>query len=222
MRDRQSTMSTAKLTLESILDAALAIASDEGLGGLSMRRLGRELSVEAMSLYHHVANKDALLGELADRVVREIQRPEPGEPWRAAMRRRAQSAWKVFRRYPFAIGLLESRADPGPESLAYYDAVLGCLRASGFSLALAGHAFSALDSYIYGFALQHAKMPFQTGEELMALADQMLPTMPADRYPHLREFVEGQVLQPGYAYEAEFEHGLELLLDGLERRLQAT
>ena len=207
------------LTSNRILRAALQLADRDGLAALSMRRIGQQLGVEAMSLYNHVRNKDDLLDGMVDCVVAEIELPSPGEPWREAMRRRAVSAWEMLLRHPWASGLMESRENPGPTTLRYYDAVIGCLREAGFSIALAAHAFSLLDSYIYGFALQQMKLPFENEAELAAVAQHLLQRMPPEEYPHLSELTTEHVLQPGYDYANEFTYGLDLILGGLERRL---
>ncbi len=114
---------------------------------------------------------------------------------------------------------MESRTSPGPATLRHHDAVLGALRNGGFSVEMAAHAFSALDSYIYGFALQEASLPFETGEQTAALAEEILSHAAADAYPHLTELTVEHVLKPGYDYGAEFDFGLELVLDGLERAI---
>ena len=111
---------------------------------------------------------------------------------------------------------MESRSTPGPATLQHHDAVIGCLREAGFSIAMAAHAYSVLDSYIYGFALQQASLPFKHREEAAEVADSFLRQFPADAYPHLAEFTVQHVLQPGYDYADEFEFGLDLILDGLE------
>ena len=133
------------------------------------------------------------------------------------MRQRAISVRAVLARHRWAIGLMESRTSPGPATLRHHDAVLGCLREAGFSLELAAHAYSALDSYIYGFTLQERGLPFDTPQQSAALAQVMLARFPAGQYPHLAEFMFGHVLQPGYDYGDEYEFGLDLILDGLER-----
>ncbi len=147
----------------------------------------------------------------------EIGLPSAEEGWKRAMRRRAISVRTVLARHRWAIGLMESRTSPGPATLRHHDAVLGCLRNAGFSLEQAAHAYAALDSYIYGFALQDRGLPFGTPEETAALAQVMLAQFPADTYPHLAEFTSGHVLQPGYDFGSEYEFGLALILDGLER-----
>jgi AcrR family transcriptional regulator len=205
------------LNKQRVLHAAVALADRDGVRSLSMRKLAHELGVEAMSLYHHVANKDAILDGIVDVVFSEIDLPSGEADWKAAMRQRAISAREALLRHPWATGLMESRSTPGPATLRHHDAVLGILRSGGFSVALAAHAFSDLDSYIYGFALQEANLPFQTSEELAAMADTILEHLPADEYPHLTEMTVEHVLQPGYDYGNEYLFGLDLILDGLDR-----
>jgi AcrR family transcriptional regulator len=205
------------LTRERVLHAAVALADASGSETLSMRKLGEALGVEAMSLYNHVANKEDLLDGMIDVVFAEIDLPTGWADWRAAMRQRAISARRVLSRHGWAIGLMESRSSPGRATLRHHDAVIGCLRDAGFSIELAAHAFSVLDSYIYGFALQERSLPFPTPEQTAGLAQDILASFPADRYPHLAELTARHVLQPGYDYGDEFEFGLDLILDGLER-----
>ena len=205
------------LTTERVLRAAVALADREGVGSLSMRRLARELGVEAMSLYHHVAGKPALLDGMVDLVFGEIELPVADGDWKAAMRRRAVSAREVLARHPWAIAMMESRRTPGPANLRHHDAVLGCLRQAGFPVALTAHAYSILDAYIYEFALQEASLPFDTAEETAEVAAGITEAFPADAYPHLTELAVEHVLQPGYDYGDEYAFGLELILDGLER-----
>ena len=209
----------APLTRERVLAAAIDLADRDGIASLSMRKLAQELGVEAMSLYHHVANKDAILDGLIDLVFGEIDLPVGEADWKAAMRRRAISAREVLRRHPWATGLMESRSTPGPATLRHHDAVLGILRNAGFPLELAAHAYSLLDSYIYGFALQETSLPFNTPEETAEVAQTMMAEFPADAYPHLTEITVEHVLQPGYSYANEYLFGLDLILDGLEQAL---
>jgi AcrR family transcriptional regulator len=205
------------LSRERVLRTAVTLADERGLRSLTMRGLGQAVGVEAMSLYNHVASKDDLLDGMVDFVFGEIQLPTPGGDWKTAMRQRAISAREALSRHPWAIGLMESRTAPGPATLRHHDAVLGCLRNGGFSVALAAHAFSALDSYIYGFTLQETNLPFDTAEETEELARTILQQLPADQYPYLTELTLEHVLQPGYDYGDEFEYGLDLILDGLDR-----
>ena len=211
------TKKPGRLTLERILRRAVELADRGGLGRLSMRVLAKALGVEAMSLYHHVANKDALLNAMIDLVFADITTPAIGGDWRAEMESRAHSARAAFTRHPWALGLVESRRAPGPATLAHHDAVLGCLRASGFSVAAAAHAYSLLDSYIYGFVLQELSLPFTTAEEAASVAEGLLAQMPAEQYPYLTEMALEHVLKPGYDYAEEFGIGLGLVLDALGR-----
>jgi AcrR family transcriptional regulator len=169
-----------------------------------------------MSLYNHVANKDDLLDGMVDVVFGEIGLPPSGVDWKAAMRQRAIAARAVLARHPWAIGPMESRSQPGPETLRHHDAVLGTLREAGFSIAMAAHAYSVLDSYIFGFALEQRNLPLRTPDEVAAVAAGMLRQFPAGAYPHLTEMIV-HALRPGYDYADEFEFGLDLILDGLER-----
>jgi AcrR family transcriptional regulator len=206
-----------RLNRDRVLRASIALADAGGIESLTMRKLGEELGVEAMSLYNHVANKDDLLDGMIDVVFNEIDLPSGGTDWRTAMRQRAISARKVMSRHPWATGLMESRTTPGPATLRHHDTVIGALREAGFSIEMAAHAFSALDSYIYGFALQERSLPFDTAEETAEVAQMILAQLPIDEYPHLTEMAIEYVLQPGYDYGNEFEFGLDLILDGLER-----
>ena len=212
----------APLSRERVLRTAVAFADENGIGSLSMRKLGEVLGVEAMSLYNHVANKSELLDGMVDVVFGEIDLPGADSDWRSAMRQRAISARQVLSRHRWAIGLMESRTTPGPATLRHHDAVIGSLRAGGFSVELAAHAFSVLDSYIYGFALQEANLPFDTGEQTAELAQAILAQLPADEYPHLTELTVEHVLQPGYDYGNEYDFGLDLILDGLDRTRDQT
>ncbi len=206
------------LSRERVLLAAVAFADESGIAALSMRRLGEALGVEAMSLYNHVANKDQLLDGMVDLVFGEIDLPAGGANWKTEMRDRAQSARQALRHHPWAISLMSTRTSPGPATLRHHDAVIGCLRAGGFSIPMAAHAFSALDSYLYGFALQEATLPLgDTEEETSEVARTMMAQVPADEFPHLTEFTIEHILKAGYDYGDEFEFGLDLMLDGLER-----
>jgi AcrR family transcriptional regulator len=205
-----------------VLHAALAMADAGGIESLSMRKLGEAVGVEAMSLYNHVPGKADLLDGLIDLVFSEIELPPADAGWQTAMRQRAIAVRAALSRHRWAIGLMESRTSPGPATLRHHDAVLGCLRSAGFSLALAAHAYAALDSYIYGFALQEASLPFDTGAETAELAQAMLAQFPAEQYPHLAEFTFAHVMQPGYDFGSEYEYGLDLILDGLDRALRAA
>ncbi|HKW71723.1 MAG TPA: TetR/AcrR family transcriptional regulator C-terminal domain-containing protein [Candidatus Dormibacteraeota bacterium] len=207
------------LTKELVLSAALRLADEGGLEAVTMRRLGQALGCEAMSLYNHVANKEEVLDGLVDLVYGEIELRCEGRDWKAAMRRRALSARDALIRHRWAIALMESRTHPGPANLGHHDAVLRCLREAGFSVEMAAHAYSALDSYIYGFALQQAALPFDTGDQAAVVADSIMGEFrkAGFAYPYLAEIATEHVMKPGYSYAAEFEYGLDLLLEGLSR-----
>jgi AcrR family transcriptional regulator len=212
-------VSRPPLSRDRVVDAASRVADASGLAGVSMRSVGRELGVEAMSLYHHVASKDALLDGLADWLFDRIDTPSASGAWRSEMERRAHSARTVLAAHPWGLGLLESRRSPGPATLHHHDAVIGCLRASGFTVALAAHAFSVLDAYVYGFVLTEVNLPFQAGESAEDFVEDLGPI--TDMYPHLAEMVAEQVVGRDYAYGDEFDYGLTLVLDGIEAAYEA-
>ena len=204
------------LNRERVLRAAIALADVGGIESLTMRKLGQELGVEAMSLYNHVANKDDILDGVVDLVFGEITVPSGRADWKMAMRQRAISARAVLLRHPWATRLMQSRTKPGPATMRHHDSVLGSLRAAGFTLDLAAHAYSLMDSYIYGFALQQTNLPLDTSQNAARVAQDILRQLPADDYPHLAEMIIEHAMKPGYAYADEFEFGLDLILDGLE------
>jgi len=194
----------------------MSIADTRGLAGLTMRAVSQKLGAEAMSLYRHVRDKDDLLDGIVDLVYGEIALPRAGSEWRNALRRYALSSRDALRRHPWAIALMEARARPGPENLRHHDAVLGVLRAAHFTPLTATRAYNLVDSYVYGFALQEASLPFSTPEELAQLAAVMLRELPGDAYPYLRETAT-ELAASRFDYAHEFEGGLDLILEGLER-----
>jgi len=205
----------APLSRERVVAAAVAVADAKGAAGVTMRATAAGLGVEAMSLYHHVAGREDLLDGMVDAVFAEIELPAPGADWKAAMRERAASAREVLRRHPWAVGLLDSRTQPGFATLRHHDAVLGALRGGGFSVPMAAHAFSLIDAYVYGFVIQEVSLPFSNEAELDEVADGMLRVMPPGDFPHLTELMTEHALKPGYDYAEEFGFGLSLILDAL-------
>jgi len=204
------------LSRERVCREAVVMADDAGFAALSMRKLAQRLGVEAMSIYYHVENKDALLDGMIDLIMEEVELPSPSPDWLPGNRRRAVSLHDMLTRHPWAAPLMESRRNPGPVALRYYDAVLGSLRAGGFSVPLAAHAFAAIDAYVYGFGLQEFSLPFDE-VPMEELAAGILEAIPPDQFPHLVEMITEHALQPGYDYGAEFAWGLDLILDGFER-----
>jgi len=212
-----------------VVQAAVTLAVRDGIESLSMRRLADELGAGAMSLYHYVPNKEELLDGMVDVVFSEIELPPTGVGWKTAMRRRAISTREVLNRHRWAVGLMESRATPGPASFRLHNAVLGCLREAGFSIDMTIQAYSVLDAYIYGFALQEKSVPFDSAEESAAVAEEQARQFAehaeaqqsaalAAEFPYLAEVVAGHVAEVGYDFATAFEYGLDLILDALERR----
>jgi AcrR family transcriptional regulator len=209
----------ARLSRERVLEAAVALAARDGIESLTMRKLADELGAGAMSLYHHVPNKEQLLDGMVDIVFGEIELPPTDVDWKTAMRTRAVSTREVLARHPWAIGLMEGRTTHGRSNLSLHNAVLGCLRAAGFSLEATVHAYSVLDAYIYGFALQERDMSSESADDFAAEAQRQMREYEAvlADYPHLVEVVGGHVARAGYDYATEFVFGLDLILDGLDR-----
>ena len=216
--DRSDGPSRSRLTKERVLEAAMLIADKCGLAGLTIRTLAAELGAKPMSVYYYVASKDELLDLLVDVVFEEIELPDPQGDWQEEMRRRACSARERLRVHSWAIGLLESRTTPGPASLRHHDAVLACLRHAGFSRQLTAHAYALIDSYVYGFALQEAGLPFEGPDSVGDVAGPIMELMATGAYPAMVEMAQTYYLQPGYDFADEFEFGLDLILDGLAGR----
>jgi AcrR family transcriptional regulator len=207
-----------KLDRERVLRAAVDLADSGGIGALTIRSLAHELGVKPMTVYSYVKNKEEILDGIVDLVFGEIELPTVGADWRAQLVRRMRSAREVLRRHTWAIPLLESRATPGPATLRHHDAVLGTLRAGGFSAAATAHAYALLDAYLYGHAIQEASLPFDGPEGPADVAPQVVESMAlGGSYPHLTEMMASYYLQPGYDFAGEFDLGLDAVLDSLSR-----
>jgi AcrR family transcriptional regulator len=218
---KRKTATRKPLSSARVLAAAVALADEAGLQAFSMRGLAQELGVVPMALYKHVANKEDLLDGMVDVVFSEIELPAGDLGWRSAMRRRAISTRAALKRHSWAIGMMESRR-PGPANLQNHNAVMGCLRQAGFSFAMAIHAYSVQDAYIYGFALQERDLAFATPTSAGEAAQKRAKTNGAiERYPHLVE-IATKLRESGYDTAVEFEWGLDLILDGLERLRRAA
>lgn len=200
-----------------ILKAATQLADQHGVASLSMRKIAQAVGVEAMSLYNHVANKDEVLDGVLDNIVAEFELPVTSGDWKPAIAGSALSAHRVLCRHPWAAALMLSRVRVGPASLAWAEATIGCLRRAGFSYPLADHAWNAVDNHIYGFTLQIVSAPVKP-EDYAASAAQYLPLIPADEYPHLHAMAT-LVANRQHSGINDFNFGLTLLLDGLQRLL---
>ncbi len=214
-KGRRGASARTPLSRERVIRTAMAVADEKGAAALTMRAIAEPLGVEAMSLYHHVAGREDILDGMVDAVFGEIDLPPREMDWKSALRHRADSARAVLLRHPWAVGLMDSRSQPGPATLRHHDAVIGTLRAGGFSVPMTAHAVSLIDSYLYGFVLQELSLPFRGAAELDEVAGAIVRDMPADTYPHLTELAAEHVLKPGYDYADEFAFGLTLILDAL-------
>lgn len=205
-----------RLTAERVLAGALELADRIGIEPFTIRKLAAEIDAKPMTIYHHVPNKEAIIDGIVDLVFAEIDLPPTDIDWKVAIRQRCISAREVLARHPWAPPLMESRTTPGMATLGHHDAVLGCFRRGGMPWEMVAHAYAVVDSYVYGFALQEASLPFNGDEDIADLADQMVKAFPPGVFPHMVEFTTQHVLRPGYAFGNSFEFGLDLLLDGIE------
>jgi AcrR family transcriptional regulator len=214
------------LTREHVVRAAIALADDGGIEALSMRKLAKDLGVEAMSLYNHVKNKDDLVDEMVDLVVRQIELPSDPD-WERAIRQCAISAYDTFLRHPWACSLVMAPGDLRLEEnprLRYMDWLLGRLEEAGFSPELTYRGYHALDSHILGFTMWHlghstAREDITGEEDARAFIAKLIPQLRANGYPHVAEHAEQHVSAPWRETLREFEFGLDLILDGLKKAL---
>jgi AcrR family transcriptional regulator len=199
---------------ERVIEAAIRLADRDGIAALSMRRLAAAVGLEPMSLYHYVPNKASLVDVMLDRVFAEMALPGEVEDWRVDLRGVAVSARDVLLRHPWACPEMASSVGLSPARLHWMDRVLGRLRAAGFSPALTHHAYHALDSHIVGFVLW--VLPYLDQRRTSDLADRAAALIDPAGLPHLVEHM-GQHANDRPGDTSEFEFGLDLLLDGLER-----
>ncbi len=203
------------LNRERVLKAAIRLADKDGIEALSMRRLAKDLGVEAMSLYNHVANKDELLSGIADVAANEVELPADETDWKAAIRRSAISTRDVLLRHRWATDLWMSQKGGGPARLRHEDWILRTLREAGLPRDLVYHALHIFDAYVLGFTRMQLTVS-ALGDDLAGLAEAFLQQFPAQEYPDFVDHVR-QHLDPPEGEEGGFELGLDLILDGLER-----
>jgi len=219
------------LSKERVLAAAVKVADEGAIDSLTMRNLAEELGVEAMSLYYHVANKDAVLDGVIDAIMAEIEEalggfrvPEAGADWKTALRHRILTARQVMLRHPWAPSVFETRTTMSPVLVLYFEGLLGTLREGGFSYDLAHHAMHALGSRVLGFSQELFRPEDDAGDEVN---DAMLKEM-AEHLPYLVGMLtETAHDDPDSTLgwcddETEFSFALDLILDGLERRIETA
>lgn len=206
------------LKKEKIVMVAIQLANKDGLDSLSMRRLASKLRVEAMSLYHHFKNKDEILNALVDHAFALIEWNADPSDWKQSLRQRCHSLRNVLKQNPWAVGLLESRRNPGLKTLMHHDQMLGLFLKSGFSYALTAHAYVLLDSYVYGFAVQERSLPVSDSKDVSEMSDSIFSDLSPDTLPHMIEILTNYYTKPGYSFAAEFEYGLDVILDGIEKK----
>lgn len=202
------------LNRDRVVAAGVALADAEGIGALTMRRLGGALEVEGMALYNHVRNKDDLLDGMLDRVAGEIDLPDCGSDWRDHARRRAISAHAALMRHPWAAALWTSSINLGPARMRYLDSALRCLREAGFPPGLLDRAFHTIEDHIFGHALQALGFPLDE-DQMKQEGEHFLDSFPVEDHPdlaaHIRYHLQHHEDGDG------FEFGLDLIIDSLEQ-----
>lgn len=211
------------LNRERVLEAAIAVADEGGIESLSMRKLGQSLGFEAMSLYNHAQSKDDILDGIVDLVVGEIELLPDGGDWKRSLRDQVMAARLVMLRHPWAPGVIESRTDPGPATMRYTESIIGRLRKGGFSVDQTHHAVHVLGSRMFGFTqeLWNDSGNSRPSPEAAAIMAQQM----AAAYPYVSELAAAVSHEGGLGGcddDVEFAFGLDLILDGLERRRDAA
>jgi AcrR family transcriptional regulator len=204
------------LSRERTLDAALKLADEGGIESLTMRKLGQALGFEAMSLYHHVANKDDVLDGILDLVLGESEPPSPAGDWDAAIRTSAISVHDALRRHTWSCTLLMEPGRIRPARLRYMDLLLGRLREAGFSAETTYSAYHVLDGYIFGFSLWETSYTY-AAEEVTNLEAKFAQTITADAYPYLHEHAQQHFSEVLHRGVRAFEFGLDLIVEGLKK-----
>ena len=219
--DRSAARASARLSQDVIITAAVELADRDGLAALSMRRLAQHLGVDAMSIYYHVHDKDALLGAMVDAVAAEIAigagQPNGSGPWTAQLRALIMQARRTMLRHPWAARVLEGRTTPTPAVLQHIERVLAVLRGGGCSVDLSHHAIHLLGSRILGFSQDLFDDSPGAADPAAATAADAWP----ESMPHVAELaaaVSHSGTLGGCDDDREFAFALDLLLDGLERR----
>lgn len=203
------------LTKDSVIKAAIRLADTGGLEALSMRKLGRELGVEAMAIYYHFEDKSHLIDGMIDRIHAEIKVPQGDEGWRVFMHSRAESVFEVLLLHPWAAPIMEASINPGPSTLRDSDNSIKCFRKAGFSIPMTVHAVTVLNIYIYGAAELYARLNFTSSQEAAEFSETIKEQFPIDDYPYLGEVITKYMMKANYDARKEFEFGLNLILDGI-------
>jgi hypothetical protein len=205
-----------KLTRTTIVVVAVKIADKDGINLVSMRKVANKLGVEAMSLYHHFANKDDLIAGMIEHVAPRIDPPNQNTSWQDAMRKRAHTTKHILENHPWATLLFMSGINDGPRMLKYADSTIGYLMQAGFSSAQADYAWNIVDSYIYGFDMKRQNFPFKPSE-YKKVAAEYLPYISQTELPHMYAMSES-IIDGSHDGIQDFDFGLDIILEGLESK----
>jgi AcrR family transcriptional regulator len=214
-----ATEARTPLSRDRILHAGLELADGSGVEAVTMRRLGKDLGFEAMSLYRHVANKHDLLDGMLDLVLAEWQVPDGEGNWIHAVRTSAISVHDALRRHPWSAQLLMTGGHIRPARLRYMERLLGELDDAGFDAETTYHVYHLLDGYIFGFSLW--EIAYTTIPLDAEVVSRLMQTIPWDEYPHLAGHRDQHLSEGPHREVSAFEVGLDLILDGLMKRLDS-
>lgn len=212
----QSEKRKRELTQDSIIAKALEMADAIGIESLSIRKLAKELDAGAMSIYYYFKSKEEILDKMIDEIYGMILLPSEDKDWKSAIRERCFSAREVLARHPWASSYMESRKNPGPKTLKHHNAVIGCFLRGGFSLEITSSALAITDAFVFGFAIQETTLPGGGGEEMVEMGADLTKNL-FQQYPHLMEMTQF-VMESDYRFGDIFESGLDILLEGLEKK----
>lgn len=211
-----------KLTRERIFEVAMHIAQDQGIESVSMRRVAKELNIEAMSLYKHVENKDDLIDGIIELIMKQIKLPNSNTDWKQALLERASSEYKVLSANSWITHLLEARSGTGEIRLAQQNHMIGILRRSGFSINLAFQTMIIVTGYVYGFVVFARAWNSKSKERTKTIKKAQIEIKP-ETHPYVMEailYAQSKAADKKNKSESEFDLGLRLILDGVEKQLQ--
>ena len=212
----------ARLSRPVLIATGVAIADRDGLEALTIRALANELGSKPMSIYRHVDSKEDLLDGMVDLVIAEMEAADADPDWKAAILRRCRSARAALIRHPWAIPLLESRRNPGPELLRHHEATLAALARGGLSLESMARAYALIDSVVYGFAIQEVNLDVRGREQTSEVSEEVAFELDPGEFPHLMRFAAEHAMRPDYSFGEAFDPGVLMLLDAIERSDRAA
>ena len=206
------------LNRQMVVAAALGIVDRDGVGGLTMRALGRELGVDPMAAYYHVPNKEAILDGVVEAVWAQLELPEPSDDsWQSQLAEVARSIRTTLSRHPNALPIMATRPNLSTPGFKVVDHTLGILLDAGLPAKEALEFVNAAAEFLLGHALAETSTTLPPGDDqivdTIADADQDHPL------PNLRRVI-GDTDLSEVTPDSIFESGLRALIGGIEKRLE--